>query len=167
MCAPAPPRISLWLGRHATAHASRSASGQCSIGSERTRRRLGIEIMILTPPAPSSVLLEPDLPANDLAELLIGLGGLQPNIEVDRGLDVAVTEQALNDLIGAGIMTQIDCRGRMTELMNGEPQARHVFNPVRDLTAEHARCFRLPAHPRKQIIGVRPPHQLRTELMNV
>jgi hypothetical protein len=42
-----------------------------------------------------------------------------------------------------------------------------MSRPIRDLAAEHVGRLRLPAHPRKQIVGVRPPHQVRTELMNV
>jgi hypothetical protein len=69
----------------------------------------------LRPPLPSSVLFELDLPANDLAELLIGLVGLQPNVKVDRGLDVAVTQQAFDDLVSAGIMAEVDCRSGMAK----------------------------------------------------
>jgi hypothetical protein len=65
-------------------------------------------------------------------------------------LNIAVTEQPFYDLIGTRMMTQVDCYGRMAELMDGKPQTRCVFNPVGNLTAEHGGGLRAPAHPGKQ-----------------
>src|SRR6266436_5241324 len=96
-------------------------------------------------PVPLRVLLEPDLSTNDFAELLIGLRGLQPAVEVDCGLAVSVSEQAFHDLVGAGIVPQIDCCSGVPKLVSGDPQAGRVFHALRDLSAEHARRFWLPA----------------------
>src|SRR6478736_10283911 len=121
----------------------------------------------LRSPVPLRVLLEPDLSTNDFAELLIGLRGLQPAVEIDCGLDVSVSEQAFNDFVGAGIVPQIDCRSGVAKLVNGDPQAGRVFHALRDLSAKHARRFRRPAHAWKQAVRARSAQQVRTVITNV
>src|SRR6516225_6024737 len=74
--------------------------------------------------APSGpLILKLDLPANDFAELLVGLRGLEPAVEVYGGLDVSVAQQALDDLIGTGMVAQIDRCSGVAELVSGDPQA--------------------------------------------
>src|SRR5258706_6712022 len=106
-------------------------------------------------PSPSGpLILELDLLANDFAELLVGLCGLEPAVEVDSGLDVSVPKQALNGFVGAWIVPQVDRCRSVAELVNGEPQADCDLNAPRDLTTEHACCFRLPGHAWKQECAV-------------
>src|SRR6516164_9655414 len=107
-------------------------------------------------PAPLGlVILKLDLPANDFAELLVGLRGLEPAVEVYGGLDVSVAQQALDDLIGTGMVAQIDRCSGVAELVSGDPQAGRVFNSLGYLAAEHVRCFRLSGHAWKQVCSVR------------
>src|SRR3974377_435398 len=84
-----------------------------------TRRREGIGLLIASTEiracwryaaSSGSLILELDLLANDFAELLVGLCGLEPAVEVDGGLDVAVSEQPLHDLVGAVMVPQVDRR---------------------------------------------------------
>lgn len=52
------------------------------------------------------------------------------------GLDVAVSEDASDRFIIAGLVSEPDRRGSMAKLMNGDEQAGGLFDPLRDLTAE-------------------------------
>jgi len=90
----------------------------------------------------SGGIIELDVFTDDLAERLIGLGCLQPAVEVDRGLDIAVTEQAPHDLVLAGKVLEIDRGTGVSELMDGHPQTRRLLDALRDLGAEHVRRLR-------------------------
>ena len=78
-----------------------------------------------------------------------------------------MTKQPLYDLIGAGIVSQVNCYGRMAKLMNGKPQARCVFNPVGNLTAEHVGAVFGPRSPRETEVQIRSAYQVRPILMNI
>src|SRR5258705_12244523 len=141
----APPRFRRWLGWQAATQALRSASGQNSIGSDRTVACsddsicCGVDIRV----RPSGRVIELDVVADDLAERLIRLRGLQAAVEIDGGLDVAVAEQAPHDLILPWAVLEVDSRTGVAELMDRHPHAGRLLNAFRDLGAEHIRCLRL------------------------
>src|SRR5712672_1743369 len=110
MWLPAPPRFRRWLGWQAATQALRSASGQSSIGSDRTVAFsddsicCGVDITVPI----SGIFRELDVVADDLAERLIRLRGLQAAVEIDGGLDVAVTQQSLHGFVFARAVLQVD-----------------------------------------------------------
>jgi hypothetical protein len=57
---------------------------------------------------PSMLNCEGDLTTDQLSELLRGLDGLQPTIEVDRCLNISVTEKATHGLIVARSVFQVE-----------------------------------------------------------
>src|SRR5258705_3225416 len=128
----APPRFRRWLGWQAATQALRSASGQNSIGSDRTVACsddsicCGIGITV----APSGIFRELDVFTDDLAEGLIRLRGFQATIEVDCRLDIAVAEQAPHDFVLTREVLEIDRRAGMAELMDGDPQAGGVLDAL-------------------------------------
>ena len=66
-------------------------------------------------------ILEPDVLAHDLPEALTRLGRLQPDVEVDRGLDVPVPQHAANPLVVPGIVP--GASGRRRHAGTGAPSA--------------------------------------------
>ncbi len=78
-----------------------------------------------------------------------------------------MSEQAFHDFVGAGIVPQIDCCSGVPKLVNGDPQAGRVFHALRDLSAEHARRFWLPARAGKQARRVRSAQQVRAEVVDI
>jgi hypothetical protein len=107
--------------------------------------------------APTSqrrLVIELEVVADDLAERLVRLRRFQATVEVDRGLDVAVAEQAPHDLVFAGPMLELDRCASMAELVNRHPQARGFLNALGDLGAEHVRCLRLTGDTGEQPGGI-------------
>jgi hypothetical protein len=94
----------------------------------------------------TTVRLEFDLLANKLPELLGRLHGLQPAVKVDRGLDIPMPEKAPHGLVITRVMFEIERRGGMPELMDGEPQSGGLLNPLGDLVAEHALGLRISSY---------------------
>src|SRR6266404_8895444 len=90
--------------------------------------------------APTSqrrLVIELDVFTDDLAVGLVRLRRRQAAVEVDRGLDVAVTEQPSDGLVFAGVVLEIDRRTGMAELVNRYAHARRLLDALRNLGAEH------------------------------
>src|SRR5258708_35569438 len=144
MWLPAPPRFRRWLGWQAATQALRSASGQSSIGSDRTVAFSDDSICrVDMTVAPSGIFRELDVFTDDLAERLIRLRGLQAAVEIVGGLDVAVTEQPLHGFVFPRAVLEVDSRTGVAELVDRHPHAGRLLNAFRDLGAEHVRCLRL------------------------
>ncbi len=111
--------------------------------------------------------IEFDLLANDLPELLGRLHGLKAAVEVNRRLDIAVPKEAPHGFVISGMMLEIQRCSGMAELVDSEPQARSLVDPLDDLGAEHVRRLGVAGHAREQPGGVRAAQQHRPELMNV
>src|SRR5215207_10379567 len=77
----------------------------------------------------SRPVLPEQVSANDLAEAAVSLGGLQPDIKVDRGLEIFVAEHAAHELVVVRLTQDQRCR-RVTELMSPDPQARRLFDRI-------------------------------------
>src|SRR5258706_4781958 len=156
MWLPAPPRFRRCLGWQAATQALRSASGQCSIGSDRTFAFsdesicCGVDITVSL----SGIFRELDVVADDLAERLIRLRGLQAAVEIDGGLDVAVTQQSLHGFVFARTVLEVDSPTGVAELMDRYPQAGRLLNTLRDLGAEHVRRLRLTGDAGEQPAGI-------------
>src|SRR5258708_33591185 len=156
MWLPAPPRFSRWLGWQAATQALRSASGQNSIGSDRTLAFsddsicCGVAITV----APSGIFRELDVVADDLAKGLVRLRRFESAIEIDGGLDVAVTQQSLHGFVFARTVLEVDSPTGVAELMDRYPQAGRLLNALCDLGAEHVRGLRLTGDAGEQPAGI-------------
>jgi len=102
-----------------------------------------------------------------VAELLVGMHGLQSAVELDGRLDIAVAENAPNRLVIAGMMFEIDGRGGMAELVNCDPHPRGLFNSLGDLRAEGLGVLASAGLAREQPELIRSAQQGRTELIDI
>src|ERR1700694_5930430 len=104
MWLPAPPRFRRWLGWQGEGPALRSASGQNSIGRDRILAFIedtvcwGVDVT----GGLSGGIIELEVLADDIAEGFARLCRLQAAIEIDRGLDIAMAEQAPHRLVLVG-----------------------------------------------------------------
>src|SRR5215813_11291307 len=91
---------------------------------------------------------------DDLAEDFARVDVFQPDIGVDGGLHVAVTEKLSDELVlaRAGLENESACG--VPELMNRHPQPGGLINPVFDLAAEQAASLGASALPREQPVIV-------------
>src|SRR5258708_6460911 len=117
--------------------------------------------------SPSDRILELDVFADDLAEDRVRLRRRQAAVEVDRGLDVAVTKQPFDGLVFAGAVPEINRRTGMAELVDRYPHARRLLDALGDLGAEHVRRLRLTGDAREQPRRVGAAHECRPELLDV
>src|SRR3954465_536781 len=130
--------------------ALRSASGQNSIGSDRTLVFAVSTCCAANAGKTSGRIVEPDMLTDDLAECLVCLSCLQPTVEVDCGLDIEVAKQPLDGFVVARVVLEIDrCTG-MAELMDRYPHARRLLDALLDLGAKHVRRLRLTGDAGKQ-----------------
>jgi hypothetical protein len=60
---------------------------------------------------------------HDSGQCLGGVDRLQTTIKINRGLDVFMTQKTSNGFVFAGSVLQVDRRGSVSELMNGNTQA--------------------------------------------
>src|SRR5512139_775945 len=74
--------------------------------------------------------------AHQVAEHFVRLQGLEPAVEVDGGLDIAVPQHAPNGLVIARMCLEPYRCSSMPKLMYGEAKAGGLFNPFGDLVAE-------------------------------
>src|SRR5258706_15122543 len=155
MWLPAPPRFSRWLGWQAAIQALRSASGQSSIESDRTVAFSDDSICCgdITVPI-SGIFRELDVVADDLAKGLVRLRRFESAIEIDGGLDVAVTQQSLHGFVFARTVLEVDSPTGVAKLMDRYPQAGRLLNALRDLLAEHVRRLRLTGDAGEQPAGI-------------
>src|SRR5260370_40433809 len=91
-----------------------------------------------------------DPPANDLPGLLGRLYGREVAVKVNRRLDIPMAKEAPHGLIVSGMMLEIERCGGMPELVNGDPYACGLLDPVGDLSAEHVRRLGLAGFAREQ-----------------
>ena len=91
-----------------------------------------------------------DDPADDLPELLGGLSGLEADIKVDRGLEVAMTQDPANIFVVAGLGPEDQSCCRVPELMHGDAQAGCLLDALGGLAAQCGQAFVTSAHAGKQ-----------------
>ena len=69
------------------------------------------------------------------------LDGLQPAVELHRGVDVAVAQEAPDRFVVARVVLQVD-RGRcMAVLVQRDAQSGHLLNTVGNLDAHQVRVL--------------------------
>ena len=83
-------------------------------------------------------------------EFLRGLSGLKANVEIDRGLDVAMSKDAAHVLVVAGVGPEDQGRRRVPELVRGGAQARRLVDAFGDLAAQGGQAFVVSRYAGKQ-----------------
>src|SRR5262249_26920676 len=79
--------------------------------------------------------------SDDLAELAAGLDRLQPAVEVDGGFEAFVPEEAPDRFVVARMVLQVDRRGGMPKLVDGNPQSGGLLDSLRNLDAKQMRIL--------------------------
>ncbi len=102
-----------------------------------------------------------------LAEDLARLDVRQADVEIDRGLHVAVTEELLDQLIFAGTPLEHDGAAGVPELVHRHPQPRRLKDALGDLAAERDFAFGPATLSRKQPVLVPAPQQGGPEVVDV
>ena len=140
-------------GRQAASQAALSADGQSSTGRDRTgAARLSRSGVLAVRSSRARlprrlVRIEPQMLSDDLAELPAGLDRFQATVEVDRGPDVSMPEEPSDGFVVARVVLQVDGCGRMSKLMDGDPQAGRLLNAFGNLDAEQMGSFDPPVVP--------------------
>ena len=117
-----PPRFKRSAGRQAAAQAARSASGHWASRRDRTflEALLGRLVGRLRH---GTAQAEFHQLAHQVAEHFVGLQGLEPAVEVDGGLDIAVPQHAPNGLVIARMCLEPHGCSGMPKLVRGEAKA--------------------------------------------
>jgi hypothetical protein len=71
-----------------------------------------------------------------LPEFLVGLSGLEADVEIDGRLNVAMAKDTTHILVVAGVIPEDQGRCRVPELVHRDPQASCLLDPLGDLAAQ-------------------------------
>src|SRR5262245_18691948 len=104
---------------------------------------------------------------DDLAEYFARMDIFQPDIGVDGGLHVAVSEKLSDELVLARAGLEKESACGVPELMHCHPQSGHLMNPLRDLAAEQDVAFGASALSREQPVIVAATEHDRPEVVDV